>query len=125
VRLHRDPDVFDSRLMGLLRYGHEPVQRLHMTREMAGAETIERDGLRLQRYCPHGSEDLTFATITDGVLECPRHHWKWDVRTGGCVEGGDLKLRVELLGAGDASDGAAWGACPAAVTCRKGVSDAE
>ena len=125
VRLHRDPDVFDSRLMGLLRYGHEPVQTLHMTREMAGAETIERDGLRLQRYCPHGSEDLTFATITDGVLECPRHHWKWDVRTGGCVEGGNLKLRVELLGAGDASDGAASRACPAAATCGKGVSDAE
>jgi UDP-MurNAc hydroxylase len=74
VRLRRDPDVFDSRLMGLLRYGNEPVQTLHMTREMASTETIERDGLRLQRFCPHGSEDLTYATISDGVLECPRHH---------------------------------------------------
>jgi UDP-MurNAc hydroxylase len=118
VRLQRDPDVFDSRLMGLLRYGHEPVQTLHMTREMAGTETIERDGLRLQRYCPHGSEDLTFATITDGVLECPRHHWKWDVETGECVEGGNLRLRVESL-----VEGA--GSCPAAATCGKGLGHAE
>ena len=95
VRLHRDPDVFDSRLMGLLRYGNEPAQTLHMSREMSNAATIERDGLRLQRFCPHGSEDLSYATICDGVIECPRHHWKWDTVTGECIEGGDLKLRVE------------------------------
>ncbi len=127
VRLHRDPDVFDSRLMGLLRYGNEPVQTLHMTREMTSAETIERNGLRLQRFCPHGSEDLTFATITDGVLECPRHHWKWDVETGECIEGGNLRLRVELLveSAGGCPVTEMVGACPAAATCGRGISDAE
>ena len=83
--------------MGLLRYGHEPVQTLHMTREMASTEMIERDGLRMQRFCSHGSEDLTFATICDGVIECPRHHWKWDARTGKCIEGGNLKLRVKTI----------------------------
>jgi UDP-MurNAc hydroxylase len=103
VHLRRDPDVFDSRLMGLLRYGNEPAQTLHMTREMASTETIERDGLRMQRFCPHGSEDLTYATICNGVIECPRHHWRWDVRSGECIEGGTLKLRVQpAAGAGEA-----------------------
>ena len=98
VRLRRDPDVFDSRLMGLLRYGNEPAQTLHMSR---------RDGQRGDRSSATGfgssgsartrGEDLTFATICDGVLECPRHHWKWDVATGECIEGGNLKLRVEQL----------------------------
>jgi UDP-MurNAc hydroxylase len=105
--------------MGLLRYGHEPVQTLHMTREMASTETIERDGLRLQRFCPHGSEDLTFASITDGVLECPRHHWKWDTRTGQCIEGGNLKLRVERSVESEGSYPVleTAGMCPAAATC--------
>src|SRR5206468_10190786 len=95
VNLHRDPDLFDSRLMGLLRYGNEPVQTLQMSREIDCAETIERDGVRMQRFCPHAGEDLKHATVCGGVIECPRHHWKWDARTGECLEGGTLKLRVE------------------------------
>jgi UDP-MurNAc hydroxylase len=97
VQLRRTPDVFDSRFMGLLRYGNEPVQTKQMMREHSSRETIERDGLRVQRFCPHAGEDLTFATLCGGVLECPRHHWKWDVQTGECVEGGNLPLRVEPL----------------------------
>jgi len=95
VRLRRLPDVFDSRFMGLLRYGNEPAQTLQMTKESNYAETIERDGLRMQRFCPHAGEDLTHATICNGIIECPRHHWKWDAKTGVCLEGGLLKLRVE------------------------------
>jgi UDP-MurNAc hydroxylase len=124
VKLRRDPDVFDSRLMGLLRYGNEPAQTLYMTREMASSETIERDGLRMQRFCPHGSEDLTFATITDGVIACPRHHWRWDIRTGECIEGGNLKLRIEPVnGAASGCPGAR--ACPAVAACGKGHTDGE
>jgi UDP-MurNAc hydroxylase len=97
VALHRDPDLFDSRFMGLLRYGHEPVQTLQMVREFYNTETIERDGLRMQRYCPHAGEDLTYALVCGGVVECPRHHWKWDVQTGKCIEGGRIALRIEII----------------------------
>ena len=96
VALNRNPDLFDSRFMGLLRYGHEPAQTLQMVRELYNAETIERDGLRMQRFCPHAGEDLTYAIVCDGVVECPRHHWKWDARTGECIEGGGIKLRIEI-----------------------------
>ncbi|GII53519.1 putative Rieske 2Fe-2S iron-sulfur protein [Planotetraspora thailandica] len=97
VGLHREPDVFDLTFMSLLRYGNQPVQTMQMLRERQNTETIERDGLRMQRYCPHAGEDLTHATICDGIIECPRHHWKWEADTGTCVDGGTLPLRVEPL----------------------------
>jgi len=101
ISLRRNPDVFDLTLMGLLRYGHQPVQTLQIAREQSSTETIERDGLKLQRFCPHAGEDMTHATICEGVVECPRHHWRWDARTGKCLSGGTLGLRVEVLDATD------------------------
>ena len=102
LSLHRSPDVFDLTLMSLLRYGNHPAQTMQLVRERENTETIERDGLRMQRYCPHAGEDLTFATVCDGIVECPRHHWKWDARTGDCLDGGTVPLRVEPLGQGSA-----------------------
>jgi UDP-MurNAc hydroxylase len=97
LNLHRDPDVFDAKLMSLLRYGNAPVATLKLMRDQTVIEMIERDGLRLQRFCPHAGEDLVHASIHDGVIECPRHHWCWDARTGECLAGGNLKLKVEVL----------------------------
>jgi UDP-MurNAc hydroxylase len=68
-----------------------------MVREFNAKETIERDGFRMQRFCPHAGEDLTYAIVRDGVVECPRHHWKWDARTGKCIEGGKIALRIESI----------------------------
>ncbi|GAA5008563.1 MBL fold metallo-hydrolase [Kitasatospora paranensis] len=101
LALHRDPDVFDVTLLSLLRYGHQPAQTRRLVRERAaGGEWVERDGLRLQRWCPHAGEDLSHALIADGVVECPRHHWKWSTTTGACLAGGSLPLRVEPSAAG-------------------------
>ena len=97
VGLHRHPDLFDLTFMSLLRYGHQPVQTMQMLRERQNTETIERDGLRMQRFCPHAGEDLTFADISGGVIECPRHHWVWDARSGQCVDKGTVPLRVDVL----------------------------
>jgi UDP-MurNAc hydroxylase len=97
LSLHREPDVFDLTLMSLLRYGNHPAQTMQLVRERENIETIDRDGLRMQRYCPHAGEDLTYATICDGIVECPRHHWKWYARTGECLDGGTVPLRVEPL----------------------------
>jgi UDP-MurNAc hydroxylase len=101
LALHRDPDVFDVTLLSLLRYGHQPAQTRRLVRERAATgEWVERDGLRLQRWCPHAGEDLSHALIADGVVECPRHHWKWSTTTGACLAGGSLPLRVEPSAAG-------------------------
>lgn len=97
VGLHREPDVFDLTFMSLLRYGIHPAQTMQMLRERNNTETIERDGLRMPRFCPHAGEDLTYATVADGRIECPRHHWVWDVSTGACLEKGNIDLRIERL----------------------------
>ena len=97
VGLHREPDVFDLTFMSLLRYGPHPAQTMQMLRERNNTETIERDGLRMQRWCPHAGEDLTFAKIEDGRIECPRHHWVWDASTGACIDKGTVCLRVEAV----------------------------
>ena len=97
LTLHRTPDVFDLTLMSLLRYGNHPAQTMQLVRERENTETIDRDGLRMQRFCPHAGEDLTHATVCNGVVECPRHHWKWDASTGECLDGGTIPLRVEAL----------------------------
>lgn len=97
VGLRRDPDSFDLTFLGLLRYGNHPAQTMQMLRERNNTATIERDGLRMQRYCPHAGEDLTFADVENGRIECPRHHWVWDAATGQCIDKGDIDLRVEVL----------------------------
>src|SRR5262249_39130941 len=98
IRLRRNPDVFDSRLMGLLRYGNEPAQTLQMSREMNRQEMIERDGGRMQRLLPHAGEHRQFWMLANGVIECPRHRWKWAPKTGDCIDGGNLKHKVEPIG---------------------------
>lgn len=97
IGLHRQPDTFDVTLMSLLRYGDQPSQIRAILRQRRSTETIERDGLRMQRFCPHAGEDLTFAEIHDGVIECPRHHWMWDALTGRCIDKGTVDLRVEVI----------------------------
>lgn len=32
--------------------------------------------------CPHGDGPLEEGTLFQGVLECPWHHWRFDVATG-------------------------------------------
>ena len=90
VGLRRDPDVFDLQLMSLLRYGNNPVQTRQMVREQSNNEMIVREGVSIQRFCPHAGEDLTTAVVCDGVIECPRHHWKWILTTGECIDGGTV-----------------------------------
>lgn len=50
--------------------------------------------------CKHQGADLTKGTIKENIATCPRHHWKYDLLTGKCVnhESPDLRqygVRVE------------------------------
>lgn len=96
IRLSRNPDKYDYKLMGLLNFGDRPAQTLAMHKAKKSTETIERDGLVLPKYCPHAGESMAIATICDGVIECPRHNWKWDADTGACIEG-EIPLTVKKL----------------------------
>ncbi len=100
VRLHRDPDIYDNTLMGLLAFGDRPVQTLTMAGKHDSGETIERqddltgDTYRMQRWCAHAGEAMSAATVHGGVVTCARHGWRWDARTGECLSGQGLSMRT-------------------------------
>ncbi|MDZ4825553.1 MAG: Rieske 2Fe-2S domain-containing protein [Actinomycetota bacterium] len=59
-------------------------------------EFFERDGWRIERWCPHRQADLTrFGDIEAGVLTCSLHHWQFDLETGRCLTSDDRHLRCE------------------------------
>lgn len=43
----------------------------------------------LDNRCPHEGYPLSEGTIKDGVLTCDWHNWKFDLRDGACVRGGE------------------------------------
>ena len=62
-------------------------------RQVVVAET--RGGYRVFRNaCPHAGAPLSAGNYTKGVIECPRHHWRFDVMTGSCDEHPLYALRL-------------------------------
>jgi UDP-MurNAc hydroxylase len=96
--LSRDPDIFDPQFFALLRYHHAPARGRLFVLAGDSNEMIALAGdptTRIQRFCPHAGEDLTGVEACNGVFVCPRHRWEWDLRTGECIKGGNIPLRVE------------------------------
>lgn len=44
--------------------------------------------------CPHQVTNIPQLGLSDGILTCPKHNWKFDIRTGKCIEKGDRPLRL-------------------------------
>jgi UDP-MurNAc hydroxylase len=77
------------------------VERRYLERRKRADEFFERDGWRIERYCPHRQADLTkFGEIADGVLTCSLHHWQFDLETGRCLTSEDRHLRCERVDLG-------------------------
>jgi UDP-MurNAc hydroxylase len=74
------------------------VERCYLERRKSADEFFERDGWRIERWCPHRQADLTkFAEIADGTLTCSLHHWQFDLATGECLTSNDRRLRCERV----------------------------
>jgi nitrite reductase (NADH) small subunit len=43
----------------------------------------------VQNLCPHQGGPLGDGEVDDHCVTCPWHGWKFDLRTGTCVTGGD------------------------------------
>ena len=57
---------------------------------------IYRDGKELRVYdsrCPHQVTNIPHLALEGKQLTCPKHHWKFDITTGECVDIGDRPLR--------------------------------
>jgi UDP-MurNAc hydroxylase len=75
------------------------VEQSYRERRLEADEFFERDGWRIERFCPHRQADLTrFGEIDDGVLTCSLHHWQFDLATGRCLTSDDKHLRCERVG---------------------------
>jgi UDP-MurNAc hydroxylase len=74
------------------------VERAHGAARLRTDEFFDRDGWRIERWCPHRQADLSrFGEIDDGVLTCSLHHWRFDLATGDCLTSDDRHLRCERL----------------------------
>ncbi|HOQ89189.1 MAG TPA: Rieske (2Fe-2S) protein [Candidatus Hydrogenedentes bacterium] len=47
----------------------------------------------MEMGCRHQNADLSQGQIINGVAVCPRHGWKYDLRTGQCLWGSPAPLR--------------------------------
>lgn len=69
-----------------------------LVEQRSAADTFDRDGWRIERWCPHRGADLVrFGEIDDGVLTCSLHHWKFDLATGRGLTSDDRTLRCERI----------------------------
>lgn len=84
------------------------VELITVDRCRAGAGTfVEHDGLDLAVFisadrdrvivldntCPHAGGNLAAGTLDGHIVSCPWHHWKFDVRTGTCVDAPRARVR--------------------------------
>jgi UDP-MurNAc hydroxylase len=102
-RAHRD-GPFNEYVMTFFK-ALSPERIAHVERSYRRArpasEFFERDGWRIERWCPHRQADLTrFGEIDGTVLTCSLHHWQFDLTTGRCLTSDDRRLRCERADGG-------------------------
>lgn len=44
-------------------------------------------------HCPHQVTNIPELAVSGHVMTCPKHKWKFDIRTGKCIEAGDRPLK--------------------------------
>ena len=89
-RIHRSPDVYNEAFIAFLHLDSREEREDYMRHldllSRRDCERIQRyhNGklLEYDRYCPHNCEDLSEATIEEGVLTCPRHFWRFSLEDG-------------------------------------------
>jgi UDP-MurNAc hydroxylase len=70
------------------------VENWYDERNDDGAD-ITLDSWRVQRRCPHLRADLTkFGSVSDKVLTCALHGWRFDLATGRCLTAAGHQIRA-------------------------------
>lgn len=47
--------------------------------------------------CKHQNADLLTGQIEGDIVTCPRHHWKYNLKTGECLTHNSARLRRHAL----------------------------
>ena len=45
-------------------------------------------------HCPHQVTNIPHLALAGSTLTCPKHHWKFDITTGACIEKGKHPLKA-------------------------------
>ncbi|MBV9139886.1 MAG: Rieske 2Fe-2S domain-containing protein [Pseudonocardiales bacterium] len=70
------------------------VENWYDERNDDGSE-VTLDGWRVQRRCPHLRADLAkFGSVSDGILTCALHGWRFDLATGRCLTAAGHRIRA-------------------------------
>ncbi|MET9730128.1 Rieske 2Fe-2S domain-containing protein [Streptomyces sp. NPDC006458] len=111
VRFHRDPDVYNDYLIGLLKHADaqalKAVEKYDTAQDSEERITVRDSGGRafeINRYCPHAGEDLAVgAVVEDQRLTCLRHNFTFDLATGQCLNARSPQLAVRRVPTPDPS----------------------
>jgi len=61
-------------------------------------ETVDIDGWRVQKYCPHLKANLgRFARVDGDVLTCQMHGWQFDLPSGRCLTSAGHSIRATRI----------------------------
>lgn len=106
VRFHRDPDVYNDYLVGLLKHADAEAlkaveqydDRSRGSQERITVEDSAGQAYEVSRYCPHAGEDLSVgAIVRDRHITCLRHNFTFDLATGRCVNARSERLEVRRV----------------------------
>lgn len=65
--------------------------------EAAGRSVfVYREGSKFRVYdtrCPHQTTNIPHLALRGFQITCPKHEWKFDVKTGACIEKGNRPLK--------------------------------
>ncbi len=89
--IHAQPQWRD--VMAAAEIGDGEVKRVE-----CGARTVfvYREGEAYRVYdshCPHQVTNIPHLALEGKTLTCPKHHWKFDITTGKCIEKGKHPLK--------------------------------
>ena len=98
----RQPDEYSEHLMAFLKLAepdaHKNYEDFHFNEDLDEEVFIlkhDKKKYKCQKYCPHAKADLSNAEVVDGNLVCPRHHWKFSLKDGKCLNNSS-KIIMEL-----------------------------
>ncbi|HXI03744.1 MAG TPA: MBL fold metallo-hydrolase [Candidatus Saccharimonadales bacterium] len=102
-RSRRDPDVYNDHLLSWLKWADpealaaiEAFERRPADEETFVVETPE-GRFRIAKRCPHAGASLEGAPVEGTTITCLNHHYRFDLRTGECLNG-NCRLWTEPLG---------------------------
>ena len=54
---------------------------------------VDDEYLAVQNFCPHAGGFLGLGEVSNGCVSCPRHNWRFELRSGKCITNARYDIR--------------------------------